>query len=284
MPPADLPTNQVHPAASIDPTLPLRADLLLDQPGAPWQPLARPLLAAVHATGHRIWLSGGASRDLASDVPLHEVNDLDLAGTVPAGRFTDITYQTMRATRMTEFRTTVTPGTLVCAVTPPWNNIRVIEYRGLSQGGFEFPLIGSRIAEDSRHRDFSFNTLLYDVLDHVVLDACGTGLVDLRAEKLRFAPRNESTDPATQAMILFRALKFAVRWHDRGPHDLAPLAAWLDGLPPDFFDPLTCDDWSGLRGAHRRSVTAPVDRQHEFADLLPEPGRSFLRTLIGRAS
>jgi hypothetical protein len=53
MPPDDLPAGSVHEAIALDATLPLRAGALLDLPGAPWQPLIRPLLGAVHAAGHR---------------------------------------------------------------------------------------------------------------------------------------------------------------------------------------------------------------------------------------
>jgi hypothetical protein len=212
------------------------------------------------------------------------VNDLDLSGTVPPGRFTDITYVALRTNRMSEFRQTVTPRTLVCAVVEPWSSTRLIEYRGLSQGGFQFPVVGSGIVEDARHRDFSFNALLYDVVDHVVMDGCGTGLADLRSPKRRFVPLNESTDPAAQAMVLLRAIKFALRWHDSGPHDLEPLCAWLNALPEDVFALMTAEDRNGLVDTYRRLVSAHPDQQRELAAELPDVGRKFVETLIRLAS
>jgi poly(A) polymerase len=139
MPPGDLPAHCVHQAGSLDATIPTRAGALRDLPGAPWQPLIRPLVGAVRAAGHRLWLSGGAARDLVAGAPLREVNDLDLAGTLPPGRFTDITRQMLRALGMSEFRTTVCPSSLVCSVLQPRSTSRLIEYRGLSKGDSASP-------------------------------------------------------------------------------------------------------------------------------------------------
>jgi poly(A) polymerase len=282
VPPNDLPGRQIVAADSIGPTIPLRADALLDLPGAVWQPLARTLFASVHATGHRIWLAGGAARDVIAEVPARDINDLDLTGTVPAGRFTDITYQCLRASRMSEFRTTITPRSLVCAVIPPRSNARLIEYRGLSRGGFRFPAVGSRLAEDARHRDFRFNALLYDVLNHTVLDPLGTGLADLRGEPRCFHPMSRPTDPYGQAMILLRAMKFALRWRHLPEPDLEPLCAWVAGLPPDLCQTLTEDQWNSVISTCERSVDAPVPDLMTFAARLPQPGRGLLETTIGR--
>lgn len=278
MPPCDLPESGRIEARSIGPSMPERADSLLDLPGAPWQPLVRPLLAAVHASGHRAWLAGGAVRDLIAGVPLEDVNDLDLTGTVPPGRFTDITRQTLRACRMSEHRTTVTPASLVCAVVPPGSTTRMIEYRGLNLGGFRFPIMGSSIAEDAGRRDFSFNALLYDVLGHRVLDGSGAGLDDLRAGP-RFRPLITSTDPAEVALIVVRAAKFAHRW---GISAVDPeLAAWVAALPPGLCDSLPDADWDSLSRSYRKSVSASVASQLAFAANLPAPGRDLLERLIG---
>lgn len=286
MPPDDLPAGSVHEARSLDATLPLRAGALLDLPGAPWQPLIRPLLGAVHAAGHRAWLSGGAARDLVADMPPHEVHDLDLAGTVPPGRFTDITRQTLRALGMSEFRTRVSSSSLVCSVVRPKSTSWLIEYRGLSQGGFRFPVVGSRLDEDARYRDFAFNALMYDVLDHVVIDASGTGLDDLLGDKRRFTPRNFSTDPYTQAEVVLRAAKFVLRWCageslDLTSVDLEPLKTWITTLPPTLCQMLTPAQWNGLTSKYHQVVLASEQHQREFATTLPEPGRALLETLIG---
>ncbi|MEV6875291.1 hypothetical protein [Amycolatopsis sp. NPDC051128] len=288
MPPDDLPAGYVHAASSLGTTLPLRAGALLDLSGAPWQPLIRPLLGAVHAAGHRAWLSGGAARDLVADVPLHEVQDLDLAGTVPPGRFADVTRQTLRAMGMSEFRTTITPSSLVCSVVRPKSNSRLIEYRGLSKGGFHFPVVGSRLAEDAEYRDFAFNALMYDVLGHIVIDSSGTGLDDLLGQKRRFTPQNVSTDPFTQAEVVLRAAKFALRWCEGSPLnlasvDLAPLKTWIAALPPALCQMLTRAQLNGLKTMYHRTIRASPQHQREFAARLPEPGRKLIETLIGGA-
>jgi len=286
VPPTDLPARCLHPAESLGVTLPFRAGALVDLPGAPWRPLIRPLFGAVHAAGHRVWLTGGAVRDLVVGVPLHEVNDLDLSGTVPPGRFTDITRQTLRAMGMAELRTTVTPTSLVCSVVDPRSARRLIEYRGLSKGGFSFPVVGSQLAEDADYRDFAFNALLYDVLDDVVFDPSGKGLADLLGEKRRFTPHNVSTDPFTQAETIVRAGKLALRWANgarltAAPLDLEPLTTWISALPRNLCQMLTAAHWNGLRSVYRRAIHAPLQRQQEFAASLPQPGKELIEILIG---
>lgn len=288
VPPDDLPADRVLAAASVEASIPLRFDALLDLPGAPWQAVIRPLFAAVHATGHRVWLAGGAVRDVVAGAPLRDIQDLDLSGTVAPGRFTDITYQTLRATRMSEFRTTVNPSSLVCAVTGLKPSSRLFEYRGLSRGGFYFPVVGSRLADDSRHRDFAFNALLYDIQYHELLDPSGTGLADLLGEKRRFTPLRAVTDPQACATVVVRAAKFALRWcdgqsEDQPPLDLELLRSWISTLPADLCQRLTRAQWNGLRSRYQRTVDASPQRQHEFAASLPEPGRGLIETFIGGA-
>ncbi|MET0134571.1 MAG: hypothetical protein ABW215_13390 [Kibdelosporangium sp.] len=280
IPPEDLPDRQLRPAASIDPTLRARAVALLNL--EPWQPLMTSLLAAVNGAGHRIWLAGGAVRDLVAGASVDKVNDMDLSGTVPPGRFTDLAYQCLRAAQMSECRTTISPDSLVCAVTPPGSRDRLIEYRGLNRAGFRFPVVGSGLAEDARHRDFSFNALLYDALDHIVLDTSGSGLADLLGAELRFSPQCVSTDPMTQAFIVVRAAKFAVRWRDKDL-DLEPLHDWIARLSRDLCRDFTDEEWTKLGKAYRKTVVGPEQAQLEFAADLPEPGRELIEKLIGRA-
>ncbi|WP_158842343.1 hypothetical protein [Saccharothrix deserti] len=283
MPPADLGDGAVRPGASVDPTVPHRVDALLDLPGAPWQPVARLLFASVHATGHRAWLSGGVVRDVVSGVGERRINDLDLSGTVPAGRFTDILYQSLRASRMSEFHTTVTPDSLVCAVTPPGSRDRLIEYRGLSATGFRFPAVGSSLTEDVRQRDFTFNALFYDVLDHELFDPSGSGVADLTADKRKFVPLKETDDPYARAEVVIRALKFALRWGDAAEPDLTGLNAWLTRLDPDLCRAFTAGQWRRLTRAYERAVKADKAEQRAFAARLAQPGRELLETLIGGA-
>jgi hypothetical protein len=279
VPPADLPPDQVRQAADVDPALAGRVDALLDLSTAEWEPVIRPLLAAVHATGHRLWLTGGAVRDAASNVPLAEINDLDMTGTAPPGRFVDITYQALRAVGKTEHRLSVSPGSLVCAVAVARNK-RIIEYRGLSIGGFPYPAVGSRLAEDARHRDFSFNALVYDALDHAVFDPTGTGLRDLIGGVRRFRPIKETDRPLELALVVLRAMKFALRWSGTADRDLGPFYRWVETLPAELWRSLSGDDWSRLR-RERRKLDFPDDQQREFAAALPQAGRKLLWSLIG---
>jgi poly(A) polymerase len=278
VPPADLGPERVLPAAEVDPDLATRVDALLNLPTAQWQPLIRPLLAAVHATGHRLWLSGGAVRDSVSNVPVDEINDLDMAGTAPPGRFMDMMYQAMRASGKTEHVLKVSKDSLICSVTGA-GNTRFIEYRGLSLGGFSFPAVGSRLAEDARHRDFSFNALIYDALDHILFDPTGHGLADLLRKLRTFRPIKESDSPYELATVVVRAMKFALRWPGRVDLDL--FHRWLHSLPADIWRSLTEDELSMLRDQRRR-LKYPRGKQREFAATVPEPGRELLMSLLGR--
>jgi hypothetical protein len=279
VPPADI--AHVRRADAIDPSLSLRFEALLDLPGAAWQPLIRPLLAAVHATGHRLWLAGGAVRDVLSGVPLYEVQDLDLAGTAPPGRFSDIVRQVLWAARMSECRTTVTPNSLVCAVARPSSRDRLIEYRGLSQGGFRFPTVGSALAEDARHRDFAFNALMYDVLDHLVFDASGTGVADLLAPSRRFTPIRVSADPMVLAEVIVRGMKFAYRWRTGSTCDFTEFHQWISTLPHDFHSGFSRTEWGVLIDYRRRCAPDPVWAAG-FATTLPKPGSDFVTGLLER--
>ena len=278
VPPADLSVDKVHRAAEIDPGLAARVDALLDLSGAGWRPVIRSLLAAIHSTGHRLWLSGGAVRDSVASAPLGKVHDLDMVGTAPPGRFVDMTYQALRATGKTEYPISVSKDSLVCAVAVPRVG-RIIEYRGLSLGGFSFPAVGSEMAEDARHRDFTFNALIYDTLDHVLLDPTGSGISDLLRERPYFRPVKESGGAFALATVVVRAMKFALRWN--GAVDLGPFLHWLGTLPPGIWQSLSDDERSRLR-PRRRDMPYPQVVQREFAAQLPEPGRGLLLELMGR--
>jgi len=287
MPPDDLGADHRPHADTIDRTIALRAQALLDLTGTPWQPLARSLLAAIHASGHRVWFVGGSVRDLVRGVPLRHVNDLDLSGTAPPGRFSDILYQTMRSAQMSEYRTTVSKDSLVCAVVPERiksgqseSDSRLLEYRGLNRGGFAFPAVGSRLEEDARHRDFSFNSLLYDALDDLILDPSGHGLPDLTDDEYRFRPLGATDGPVAAGAVIVRAMKFAIRWRAQARLEL--FFAWVRGLPTDLFARLSDDQLDLLVKIMNKDHDATADQRRRFAMDVPEPGRSLLQRVIGR--
>jgi poly(A) polymerase len=225
-------------------------------------------------------LAGGAVRDAVTAVAPNKVKDLDMSGTAPTGRFADIAYQALRAAGMSEGLVTVSPSSLICAMAPPGTTKRMIEYRGLSVGGFPFPVVGSGLTEDARHRDYSFNSLLYDVLDRKLFDPSGTGLRDLLGTVRCFRPLSYSTNPYKRADVLVRAMKFALRWDGEVELDLRPLHAWTRALPPDLCDSLTDGEWSSLRRT-QRDIPESLDRQRQFAASLPEPGSSLVARLVG---
>jgi len=204
------------------------------------------------------------------------VHDVDLTGTVPPGRFTELSRQVLRASGQNECRTTVTAHSLVCAIVPPRSRERAFEYRGLSRTGFRYPVVGSSIAEDAHQRDFSINALLYDMVERRVLDGSGLGLGDLRSGPL-IRPLRRSHDPLTVAELVIRALKFLRRWELA---DLNPeLVTWLSSVPDGFWDHLTDAEWAGLATHYRKAVGTEADYR---SALLPGPVRCLVENLIGR--
>ncbi len=282
MPPADLPAGWIRAADDIDTGLRMRADALLNLSGALWQPVIRPQIGAIHAAGHRVWLSGGATRDLLADVPLHDIKDLDLAGTAPTGRFSDILYQSLRAHGMTAFPTTVNPRSLVCAVQLYYTDTRMLEYRGLKRGGFQFGVVGSGLAEDANHRDFVFNAILYDPVDHEVVDASGCGVDDLLGHKRCFRPLSRPSDPDAAAEIIVRALTFAMRWHGRAL-DLDPFHEWVATLPDDLVDRVKLAKAIRYHLKDKQTRTRLAE-QYSFAESLPKPGRALLAAVLAAAA
>lgn len=92
-----LPQDRVTPAAGVDAALPRLVRETLARPGTPWGSVAVVLVEVLRECRHGLWLSGGFIRDVlggAADL----VNDLDLAGTVPPGRFTALTRHVRRRT------------------------------------------------------------------------------------------------------------------------------------------------------------------------------------------
>jgi hypothetical protein len=265
------------------PALSIKFDALLDLADAPWRPLVRPLLAAVYGGGHRLWLAGGAVRDVVVGRELHEVNDLDLSGTVPPGRFSDIVRQVLRAIGMSECETTVTPDSLVCSVRSRRTNARLLEYRALNRGGFRFPAVGSGLAEDAQHRDFAFNALFYDPMEHKIYDAGGSGLDDLRDGRRRFTTLKSTHDPVAQAEVILRGVKFAYRWRDEPDLCLSGYRNWVAALPPDLRERLTRKQRKALARRCREHVKDDEWIVTFAHDQLPEPGRALLLELIGGA-
>ncbi|WP_446038370.1 hypothetical protein [Streptomyces sp. SID1121] len=286
-----LPLATVLSARQISRCLPGAVTRLLTDRAARWSSVLRPVADTLRRAGHDLWLSGGAVRELLAGQGPEAVRDLDLAGTAPAGRFTELARQALDGDGLTyECPLTVSPHTLLCTVLAPDRSAPLIEYRGLGVGGFRFPATGSDLVTDSHQRDFRVNTLLYDPERHLVLDPTGHGLDDLRGPRRKLVPVDPSaaTEPLTQAAVVLRALKFLLRWAPDDRLDTEELTAWAAGLPQDLTDRVTGHGtaaWAELRALHGECVAgAGADRQLEAVRPLGPGAEGLVRALLGERS
>ncbi|MGW3340589.1 hypothetical protein ACWDCL_24280 [Streptomyces sp. NPDC001009] len=230
-----LPDTAVVPAARRSRCLPAAVRDLLADGSAPWARVIEPVARVVRATGHELWLVGGASRELLSEHGREAVRDLDLTGTAPAGRYAELAREALEENGETyELRTRVSPDSLVCTVYDVDLSTPLLEYRGLGQDGFGFPATGTDLATDSRQRDFTVNSILYDFERHIVIDPSGRGLPDLAVPGRSLTPANRSSDPVVRSELVLRAVKFLVRWEAEGPVDIRELCAWTAEFPDDL--------------------------------------------------
>lgn len=244
--------DRVHQADELDGDLPGIVAETLALPGSPWGAVAGPLVTEARDAGHLLWLTGGFARDvIAGRAP--DVNDLDLTGTAPPGRFTELATRARRRNGL-EFRSKVSPDSLVCSAVPPGGGARLYEYRPLKSAAFGFPACGSDLVEDAGCRDFTVNSLYYDPVDHTVIDPTGRGLVDLRTRPRRIVCVDSPRDPLLQARTILRAVKFAVRWTGTVGYEFAEATARLAHIPTTAWDDLPPAAWERLADDHRRGL------------------------------
>ncbi|MFD3623500.1 hypothetical protein [Streptomyces sp. NPDC058698] len=244
--------DRVHRAVTVDDALPDTVAETLALPGSPWGAVAGSLITEVREAHHLLWLTGGFARDVIAG-SAGEVNDLDLTGTAPPGRFSDLAKSARRRSGM-EFRRKVSPFSLVCSAVPARGGERLYEYRTLNSAEFAFPACGSDLDADARCRDFTVNSLYYDPVGNTLADPTGRGLADLRARPRRLVCVNPTDDPLDQARIILRAVKFAARWTGTAGCDLGETAARLAHLPATVWDGLAPAAWQRLTGDHRRAL------------------------------
>ncbi|MFF3813920.1 hypothetical protein ACFYX6_27355 [Streptomyces bacillaris] len=270
--------DRVHRADALDENLPLAVDEMLALPGAPWAEVAGPLIAEIRDAHHRLWLTGGFARDVIAG-SADEVNDLDLTGTVPPGRFTELARR-MRRRNGLEFRTRVSPHSLVCSAAPPRGEERLYEYRTLKTDAFGFPACGSDLGNDADCRDFTVNSLYYDPIGHTVADPTGRGLADLAARPRRLTSLHARENPLDQAGIVLRAVKFALRWERTIGCEVSGTAARLAHLPVTAWDGLAPTSWERLARDHRKALGGcDPGRQMSVASALG-PAAATLFTLL----
>jgi poly(A) polymerase len=218
---------------------------LLSLPDRSWADFVAELIADLHAEGHVVWLSGGAVRDVVAEGDPSTVNDLDMAGTAPAGQFTDIAYRRLALAGKALFRQRVSAD-LICSISDGRDSI--IEYKGLHQGGFRFQTTGADLQSDTESRDFTVNALFYDPVRRQLLDPGGQGLSDLAADPRRLVPMDPLPDALNAADIVLRAIKFIHRWRaqDIAVDDTA-VRHWVAGLPPDIWHRIDTAECPKLR-------------------------------------
>lgn len=251
--------DRTHHPDDLMPGLADRLQALLHGPRAPH--FAPDLVERLAASGHHIWVSGGAPRDLLAGAAPHEVNDLDLTGTAPAGAFTETTRHVLDSEGTgAEHPQRFSPDTLVCTVLDPVARTGgpSLDYRGLGLGDTAFPATGTDLLQDSRQRDLTVNTLLYDPLRNLVVDPLGQALDDLEDARgrRRLVPANTSADPLVRAEVLLRGLKFRLRWSTEEVDD-EPLRAWARALPSDLLSSLDEGAWDRLAGLWIQCVPDP---------------------------
>ncbi|MER8047188.1 hypothetical protein [Streptomyces sp. NPDC094032] len=266
---------RTHRPDDLGPGLADRFRELIQGPRAPLFTTA--LIGHLAASGHHVWLSGGAPRDLLSGAAYDEVNDLDLTGTAPAGAFTETARQVLDLDGMSaEHPQRFSPDTLVCSVLDPVarGGGPSLDYRGLglARDGMPFPATGTDLLQDARQRDLTVNTLLYDPVRNLVVDPLGAALDDLATPEgtRRLVPVDTSADPLAQAEVLLRALKFLLRWDGLALDD-GPLRAWALALPDDLPDRL---DRRGGATWHRLAGL--------WAQCVPDPGSPALEAAVRR--
>ncbi|WP_328584490.1 hypothetical protein [Streptomyces sp. NBC_00370] len=274
-----VPPDWVHRADELADGLSNAVAEMLPMPGSPWGAVAVPLIVEVRQAGHLLWLAGGFARDMIAGSAA-EVNDLDLTGTAPPGRFTDLTKRVRRRTGL-EFRPKVSPYSLVCSAVPSAGGERLYEYRTLNTDKFGFPSCGSDLETDARTRDFTVNSLYYDPVCDTVVDPTGRGVADLHARPRRIISVNSTENPVDQARIILRAVKFAVRWAGTTGYEFGETAARLGHIPATVWDALPPAVWERLARDHRKALgDHDPGRQMGVASALGPGAAGLFATLL----
>jgi poly(A) polymerase len=278
--PALRPGVEAHSAAGIDADLPGRIAEMLALEGAPWSSVAGILIDRVYAEGHLLWISGGASRDVIAQAG-NRVNDLDLTGTAPPGRFSQIADR-IRTRLGLEYRVKVSPDSLVCSAVVPGNE-RLYEYRTLNVVGLRYPASGSDPVEDARTRDLTVNSVHYDPVHNIIVDASGRGLDDLLAPRRRIVSLKECGAVGEKAAVILRIVKFVLRWGE-DQVDLDVLAGWMDELADGWTEHLSERDWADLSKAFARTIAdSDPDLRRSAAALAGRQAVELIDELVGRA-
>lgn len=215
-----------------------RPEFKINQNGYPIIPVIK-ILREMAEQGYDLWIVGGAVRDLLRpEVDVADVNDLDLAGTVPLGVM-------LKRLSVYKDRYGVTP--VVSSGGILWLHRTPDRKRG--QEIFQYAAIKSCVAieqrakkkehwyssdlkEDVRWRDLTFNSLFYDPFTCILLDPTGKGCEDL--SYMRMTPIEPLDWPFQVTTSVLRILKFVDKYHDKRV-ELAPAYQMLLRIITDCY-------------------------------------------------
>lgn len=184
-------------------------------------PALVPVLDAIEADGHRVYLVGGAVRNALLGQP---IDDIDLS--------TDATPQEVirlaKAKRLKPVPTGIDHGTITVVSRKQGFEVTTFRRDVETDGRRAVVAFSDNLDEDARRRDFTMNALYADRTG-TVIDPVG-GLPDLAARRLRFVgtPQQRIREDYLRILRFFRFLAWYGREAD--PDAVAACAALKDGL------------------------------------------------------
>ncbi|GAA0971910.1 hypothetical protein GCM10009555_024070 [Acrocarpospora macrocephala] len=272
-PVAGLKQEYLSSADDIAPYLPSAVDRAISRSEV--EALLPLMLSEIDDRHHTIWLVGGAVRDLLTE-PEHPIKDLDFCGTIPTGEFYDLAHESLARAGSGDYERGVSMRGVVY-IKPLAAGKRIVEYKALTLGGFRFLSSGGDLTEDTAGRDFTVNSLYYDLRRQLIIDPSGHGIEHLRHAPSRLVIAYQGDNPVEQASIVLRGLKFLIRWPDA---DASALANWAGSLPADLNERIPTGKWKLLTAVWHNGVAKKHRRRAiELAADLGPVAAALLRKL-----
>ncbi|WP_433225981.1 hypothetical protein [Actinomadura formosensis] len=238
--------HQVHAAADLVEDLPRSVDDEL----AKDPPLARFVMERIEQAGHHVWLVGGWVRDVVMHGARARPKDLDMTGTMMSDELKAEADRTLVDIGLGDLYT-MTSKNFVYSVAPALDKPRLLEYKTVQVDGLGFPAYGGDLLDDVVCRDLTINSLYYDHRHRIIIDPSGSGIDHARARPCRLATPFRTADPARQAAIVMRFLKFRMRLE---VSDASEFERWARELPEDMAARIPEEAWPQLHGLWRRCV------------------------------
>jgi len=199
-------------------------------------------VAKGHRVGKHVYVVGGAVRDFVLDKPIKDV-DVVIDSLSLKGK--DSEWFAKQLQREIPARTTLVTnnyGVAILTVSGDWDldghalggevieiaNARKESYGGESGKGYKPSDVEvATIGDDSKRREFTFNTLMWRLSDLArgpakaeIVDLTGCGLRDLRKGEMR-CPSDPDKTFSDDPTRMLRAIKFLVRYNWKIPSDVA---------------------------------------------------------------